>query len=192
MTPKMQSSLAVVVVMMFVLVNSGKAEDGSAASLGKPAANILTRENRENFSFTAWPGTHVVGNPINVADEHSRITPAQIEKYMYQTRHGDHEIAYIMVDLKRQYFIKAFAVSGHPDGSHKPRDEWYLEGSNDATIWKMVGFADASKWLAPGTYPFRESQIVKCMYPAKYRYYRIIARRWSNGYMIVNNWGLFA
>ena len=176
-------------LVIFVALQNTKA--APVDTLGRPESNILTRDSRHKFVFTGYPNTNVGGQPSMVADEQSQISSKSWAQYGYQTKQDSAGVAYLMVNLKHKYYVRAFAVSGYAGGSHKPTGDWYLEGSNDGTIWKMVGIGKAHQWLAPGTYPFRDSQIVKCTYPGKYRYYRVIAVGWTNSYMLINNLGLF-
>ncbi len=159
------------------------------SELGRPENNILTLKNRDRFTFSAL--TNNGGSPKNVADEQQSLTNTNWQRYSFQGKAGADGIAYIQVDLKKPYIIRAFAVTGYPGGSRKPIGEFYLEGSNNAQNWKMVGIGQPSQWLAPGTFPFKKEQIVPAMYPNSYRYYRVIARGWTNGHMVIYNWGLF-
>ncbi len=157
--------------------------------LGRPENNILTLKNQNHFTFSV-PNIYG-GNPKYVADEQQDLTGANWVNFVVATKVDSNGIAYIQVDLKKPYIIRAFAVTGYPGGSHKPNGEFYLEGSNNAQNWKMVGIGKPSQWLAPGTFPFKKEQIVPAIYPNSYRYYRVIARGWTNGHMVIYNWGLF-
>ncbi len=95
------------------------------------------------------------------------------------------------MDLKERYKVRAFAVTGYPDGDYKPTGEYHLQGSNNKLNWKMVGIGKPSQWLAPGAYPFKREQIVAAIYPDSYQYYRVISRGWTNNHMVIYNWGLF-
>ena len=178
----------IILAITFALTS---AEAALVDDLGHPDSNILTRENRDRFTFTGHPTIQTYGSPTNVADEQSNIDVGPWEKYAYSTKVNGNSVAYLKVDLKHKYYIRAFAVNGYPDGGRKPRGKWYLEGSNDEIVWKMVGIGEAYQWLNPGTYPFLDSQIVKCKYPSKYRYYRVIARNLEHNYMNIQNLGLF-
>ena len=164
----------------------------SESYLGDPDTNILSRENRDVFIFSGYPNVQT-GNSLasNVADEHSYIGTANWPQYGYQTKADSAGVAYLLVDLKQQYIVRAFAVTGYANGSHKPTGEWYLEGSNDNKVFRMVGVGRPDQWLAPGTYPFKPSQIIVSLYPRKYRYYRVISKGWTNGWMVIYNFGLF-
>ena len=160
--------------------------------LGDPDTNILSRETRDKFIFSGYPNVNTHGSiPSNVADEHSYFVTSNWPQYGYLTSKHASGVAYLLVDLKQQYIVRAFALTGYGGGSHKPTGDWYLEGSNDNKVFKMVGVGRADQWLAPGTYPFKPSQIVESLYPGKYRYYRVIAKGWTNGYMLIHNLGLF-
>ena len=98
-------------------------------------------------------------------------------------------MAYLKVDLKQKYYVRALAVKGFPDGTHKPGGKWYLEGSNDGTV--MARIAEADKWYTPGTYPLVKSQIAECIYPRKHRYYHIYGEHWTDEMMLIMNLGLF-
>ena len=161
-------------------------------SLGQPESNILRREDRHKSVFTAYPNNPSGGNPFYVADDQSRIHDTHWKQYSYGTAPDAKGVAYVKVDLKQRYYVRAFAVNSTPSGRNKPLRKWYLEGSNNGSVWRMVGIADASKWYTPGTFPFVKSQIVKCIYPRKYRYYRVIAVGWDNNWMSIFNWGLFS
>ena len=181
-----------VTLFLVILVALQNTETAPVDTLGRPESNILTRDSRHKFAFSGYPNTNTAGSqPHVVADEHSQISIQSWSHYGYQTKQDSDKVAYLMVNLKHKYYVRAFAVSGYAGGSHKPTSDWYLEGSNDGTIWKMVGIGKVHQWLAPGTYPFRDSQIIKCTYPGKYRYYRVIARGWTNNLMLINNLGLF-
>ena len=159
---------------------------------GDPDTNILSRETRDKFTFSGYPNINTGGSlPSHVADEHSHLESANWQQYGYQTKQHTTGVAYLLVDLKQKYIVRAFAVTGYAGGSHKPTGDWYLEGSNDNKVFKMVGVGRADQWLAPGTYPFKPSQIVESLYPGKYRYYRVIANGWTNGLMLIYNLGLF-
>ncbi len=154
--------------------------------------NILTAKNQPDFNITAYPPpSPTEGDPKNVADEQESLDPFKWTTYGFRTKADASEIAYVQVDLKKPHIARAFAITGFPDGSFKPTGEYYLEGSNNAQNWKMVGVGKPSQWLTPGTFPFKKEQIVPAMYPDSYRYYRVIARGWTNGYMVIYNWGLF-
>ncbi len=166
--------------------------DCDVSHLGRPENNILTVINRADFTFSAYPTPlpHW-GEPKNVADERQALTSLNYNKYGVQVKADKTGIAYIQVDLKRHYIIRAFAITGNPDGGRKPRGEYFLEGSNNGLDWRMVGVGKSSQWHAPGTYPFRKEQVVPAIYPNSYRYYRVVARGWEMDHMIVFNWGLF-
>ena len=162
-------------------------------SFRNPDSNILTKRTRDDFTFTVHPSPAAGwGHGKNVADERQRLSYISWPMYGVQSKADSEGIAYISVNLKRPYFVRAFAVTGYAGGSHKPTGSFFLEGSNDGNDWKMVAEGKAEQWHAPGTYPFRPSQIVKALYPGRYQYYRVIAKGWTNGYMLIQNWGLFA
>ena len=161
--------------------------------IGRPERNILTKENRNDFVFTAHPQPQYFwGQASNVADGRQSLTiEKDWQKYGVQSKAGTDRICYIQVDLKRPQTVRAFAVTGFPGGDYKPAGRFYLEGSLNGTDWKMVGIGNSSQWHAPGTYPFVQEQIIPAIYPDKNRYYHVIASKWTNGHMIVFNWGLF-
>ena len=161
-------------------------------SLGNPESNILTKRNRDDFIFRVYPPPKAGwGHGKNVADEIQRSYIANWAYYGVQSKADSEGIAYITVNLRRPYFVRAFAVTGNVRGSHKPTGSYFLEGSTGGTDWKMVAEGKADQWHAPGTYPFRPSQIVKAIYPGQYQYYREIAKGWTNGLLLIFNWGLF-
>ena len=176
-----------------------KSTETANITLGQPETNILTRDVRDKFTFTGYPNIDPKGKPSNVADEQSHISTQNWEHYGYYTKEDKYGLAYLKVDLKGSYYVRSFGVSGYAGGDYKPTGNWYLEGSTDDTVWKMTGIASSYSWYAPGTYPFTyhqdnwpyNEQIVKCIFPAKYRYYRVIASGWVNGSMLIQNLGLF-
>ena len=180
----------VVGVLCGAALHFGK-KDCNILSLGNPERNILTKRNRDDLAFTVYPSPPAGwGHATNVADERQSLVAGHWATYGVQTRTDSGGIAYISVNLKRPYLVRAFAVTGYPGGAHKPSGSFFLEGSNDGNDWKMVAEGKAEQWHAPGTYPFRPSQIVKALYPDRYQYYRVIAQGW-NGNMLLQNWGMF-
>ena len=162
-------------------------------SLGNPESNILTKRNRDDFTFTVYPSPAAGwGHGKNVADERQWLYKANWPAYGVQSKADSEGISHIMVNLKRPYFVRAFAVTGYAGGSYRPTGQFFLEGSTDGSDWKMVAVGKAEQWHAPGTYPFHPNQIVQAMYPGQYQFYRVIAKGWTNGYMVIYNWGLFA
>jgi len=167
--------------------------EAEAVSLWNPESNILNKKDSHEFAFTVFPSPAAGwGHGKNVADERQWLYKSSWPIYGFQSKADSEGIAHITVNLKRPYFVRAFAVTGYAGGSHKPTGSFFLEGSNDGNDWKMVAEGKAEQWHAPGTYPFRPSQIIKAMYPGRYQYYRVIARGWTNGYMVIYNWGLFS
>ena len=155
--------------------------------------NILTNETRDHFGFTVYPTPGATwGEAKNVADESQYIRHRNWEQNGVQTKADSEGIAYIQVNLKTPYYLRGFAVTGYARGSYNPRGSFFLEGSNDECHWRMVAEGKRDQWLAPGTYPFRPSQIVPALYPGRYQFYRVIARGWNNGHMMIQNLGLFA
>ena len=180
-----------------VLIGSGRAQISKECPNVKPYAspesNILTKDLRNNFDFTVYPAPSPGwGHGKNVADERQWFYTNSWPNYGVQGKADSEGVAYIKVDLKRPYYVTAFAISGYAGGSHKPTGTFFLEGSNDGADWKMVAEGKSHQWHAPGTYPFRPEQIIPAIYPGRYKQYRVIARGWTNGYILVNNWGLFA
>ena len=189
---KMRQLLSIFVVLCGRALCLGQ-QDTDILSIGNPECNILTKRSRGDFTFTVYPSPRADwGHADNVADERQSIFTARWYTFGFQSKADSEGIAYISVDLKRPYFVRAFAVTGYPGGSHKPIGSFFLEGSNDGNDWKMVAEGKAEQWHAPGTYPFRPSQIVKALYPGRYQYYRVIAKGWTNGIMLIYNWGLFS
>lgn len=186
-------TVCLLLVMLYGACLCAGQQDSDSLSLGNPESNILTKENRADFSFTVYPSPAAGwGHGKNVADERQRLYTANWPTYGVQSKADSESIAHITVNLKRPHFVRAFAVTGYAGGSHKPTGSFFLEGSTDGAYWKMVAEGKADQWHAPGTYPFRPSQIVKAIYPGRYQFYRVIARGWTNGYMLIYNWGLFA
>ena len=166
--------------------------DAEMLSLGDPEKNILTKRNQDEFTFTVYPSPKAGwGSGKNVADERQWLYTTTWFVYGVQSTADSGGIAYISVNLKKPYFVRAFAVTGYTGGSYKPTGSFFLEGSTDGSNWKMVAEGRADQWHAPGTYPFRPSQIVKALYPGRYQYYRVIANGWEKANMIIYNWGLF-
>lgn len=156
--------------------------------------NILNLKNRDEFAFTVFPdpgdnGSN--GDAKHVADEKQKLYGLGWPAFGIQAKADQDMIAFLQVDLKRPYYVRAFAVTGYPHGGYKPTGPFFLEGSEDGLSWKMVAEGKASQWHAPGTYPFRADQIIKAQYPNKYQHYRVIARGWENGHMMIYNWGLY-
>ena len=167
-------------------------QDSDILSLANPESNILNKRNRDDFTFTVYPPSPTGwGQARNVADEREQFIDANWKIYGFSTKADSEGIAYVSVNLKRPYFVRAFAVTGYSGGLHKPTRSFLLEGSNDGNDWMMVAEGKPEQWHAPGTYPFRPNQIVKALYPGRYQYYRVIGKGWTNGYMNVQNWGLF-
>ena len=162
----------------------------SRLSVGISESNILTMRDRDSFTFTVYPPP-LRGHGKNVADERQWLFPTNVATYGVEAKSDSESIAYISVDLKRPYYVRAFAVTGYAGGLHSPLDDFFLEGSMDGSSWKMVAIANSDKWHSPGTYPFLSSQIVQAMYPGRYQFYRVIAKWWRKGSMIMYNWGLF-
>ena len=155
--------------------------------------NILTNKTRDHFGFTVYPNPAPTwGEAKNIADESHYISIANQAQYSVQTKADSEGIAYIQVNLQTPYRLRGFAVTGYARGSFKPKGSFFLEGSNDECHWKMVAEGKPEQWQAPGTYPFRPSQIVPALHPGRYQFYRVIAREWTNGYMLIQNLGLFA
>ena len=180
-----------------VLLCSGRTQISNECPNVKPYAspesNILTKDLRNNFHFTVYPTPSPGwGHGKNVADERQWFYTNSWPNYGVQGKADSEGVAYIKVDLKRPYYVRAFAISGYAGGSHKPTGSFFLEGSNDGADWKMVAEGKSHQWHAPGTYPFRPEQIIPAIYPGRYKQYRVIARGWTNGYILINNWGLFA
>ena len=187
----MKHGLSICIVLFGAVFCVGQ-QDSDVLSIGNPDSNILTKRNRGDFTFTVYPSPPAGwGHGMNVADERQCLIAANWATYGVQSKTDSQGIAYISVNLKRPYFVRAFAVTGYPGGSHKPAGPFFLEGSNDGSDWKMVAEGKAEQWHAPGTYPFRPSQIVKALYPGRYQYYRVIAKGWTNPYILIFNWGLF-
>ena len=159
---------------------------------GDPKNNLLTKANQDRFTFSVYPTpASSWGQPRNVADEHQSIFATNWQSFGIYTRPDAEGIAYLQVDLKTPYIVRSFAVSGYAGGGHKPTGSFFLEGSNDGTSWKMVALGDSDQWHAPGTYPFLRRQIVDALYPDNYRYYRVIAKGWTQKQMLIQNLGLF-
>ena len=185
-----------ILALITLLVHSceGQAfnECSKEKSYPSPERNILTKDVRDEFDFTVYP-TPIPGwgHGKNVADEKQWLIASHWPTVGVEAKADSEGLAYIKVNLKRPYYVRAFAVSGYGNGSHKPSGSFFLEGSNDGADWKMVAEGQAHQWHAPGTYPFRPEQIVHATYPGRYKQYRLIAKGWTNGYMVIYNWGLF-
>ena len=168
-------------------------EGHDTESIGSPESNILRKDNRDDFIFTVYPAPPSGwGQGRNVADERECLSSKLWSTYGVQSKPESEGIAYIQVNLRKPYFVRAFAVTGYAGGSHKPTGSFFLEGSNDGNDWKMVAEGTSDQWHAPGTFPFRQSQIIKALYPNRYRHYRVIARGWTNNFILIYNWGLFS
>ena len=180
------------VLMATVFVHSGiggpLTEKATEISYPSPQRNILTQNLRNNYDFTVYPTPSPGwGHGKNVADERQWIFTNSWPNYGVYTRQDAEGVAYIKVNLKRPYYVKAFAISGYAGGNHKPIGSFFLEGSNNGADWKMVAEGQTHQWHAPGTYPFRPEQIVNAIYPGRYKQYRVIAKGWVNGEMLVYN-----
>ena len=164
----------------------------SNLTIGHPDSNIIKRDQQDTFIFTAYPAlTQGSGNAKYVADEHHLLTDGLWKQHGYKTKCDSETICSLTVNLRKPYFVRAFAVTGYTGGSHKPTGSFFLQGSNDGNVWKMVAEGKAEQWHAPGTYPFRPSQIVKALYPGRYQFYRVTAKGWTNGWSMMQNLGLF-
>ena len=168
-------------------------EKCNGLGIGEPDSNILTRNRQDDFIFTAYPPpSQGWGDAKYVADEHNLLTTGSWTQHGVMAKCDGEAICSLTVNLRKPHFVRAFAVTGYAGGSYKPTGSFFLEGSNDGNTWRMVAEGKPEQWHAPGTYPFRPSQIVKAMYPGRYQFYRVIAKGWTNGHMLVTNWGLFA
>ena len=108
-------------VAIFAMLEKAETAPISIEMLGRPESNILTRDSRHKFTFTGYPNTVTVGSqPSNVADEESRITVTSWMQYGYVTKQDSVGTAYLAVDLKQKYYVRAFAVSGYAGPHHKP------------------------------------------------------------------------
>lgn len=172
-----------------------------AAGASAPSGlhNIINRTTMNRFTFTGYPNNNIGGVPKYVADENNRISSGGWTNYGYQTIQDSNQFASLEVDCLEQYRVTHFAVSGYPNGSHKPTSNWNLQGSNDNSSWTTVGTAHPDQWspAVSGTnilrqsYPFEPYQIVQCSAPGDYRYYRVCATGWTNNYLLIFNLGLF-
>ena len=187
---KMKQVLCAVLSLLCGATLCFSQDDSDILSLANPESNILNQRNRDDFTFAVYHSRYG-GIEKNVANEREDFVSANWRSYGVSAKADAEGIAYISVNLKRPYFVKAFAVTGYSGGSNKPTGSFFLEGSNDGNDWKMVAEGKPEQWHAPGTYPFRPSQIVKALYPGRYQYYRVISKGWTNGYMVIQNWGLF-
>ena len=179
-------------ILLFIIVVGYHSEDSYAKAILHPDSNILTKDLRDSFDFTVYPTPlQGWGQGRNVADERQWLYSGSWPIYGFQANADSEGIAYIKVNLKRSYYVKAFAITGYAGGSHKPTGSFFLEGSNDGVDWKMVAEGKPEQWHAPGTYPFRPAQIIPAIYPGRYKQYRVIARGWTNNQMVIYNWGLF-
>jgi len=187
----MKQGLSIFIVLFGAVLCLGQ-HDSDVLSIGNPESNILTKRNRGDFTFTVYPSpASAWGHGMNVADERQCIDYSNWGTCGVLSKIDSKAIAYISVNLKRPYFVRAFAVTGYTADMHKPSGSFFLDGSNDGNDWKMVAEGKPEQWHAPGTYPFRPSQIVKALYPGRYQYYRVIAKGWTDDYMLILNWGLF-
>ena len=187
---------------VFEFLNSGGDTNFAISSLGNLSirgnalgggfVNLLSASKKNYYTFTGYPNQNVGGVPKNVCDEVNSAGLSWTD-YGYQTSQDGAGLAYIKVDLNAAHLVTHFAVFGYTGGSHKPTGNWNLLGSNDDANWTTVGTANAAQWMADnnGTYPFRPHAIVKCSNPGSYRYYRVQAYGWTNGYLLMHNWGLF-
>ena len=160
--------------------------------IGHPDSNIMKRDQQNKFNFTTYPALSPnMGDPRYVADEHHNLADALWAKHGYKTKCDSEAICALTVNLRKPYYIRGFAVTGYTGGSLKPTGSFFLQGSIDGNTWKMVAEGEADQWHAPGTYPFRPSQIVPALYPGRYQFYRVTAKGWTNGWMLMQNLGLF-
>lgn len=172
-----------------------------AAGASAPSGlhNIINRSTMNRFAFSGYPNSSTGGNPKNVADEINRANSSGWTSYGYQTIQDGSQFASLNVDCLEQYRVTHFAVSGYPNGSHKPTGNWNLQGSNDNSSWTTIGTAHPDQWspavnvsnVLRQSYPFEPYQIVQCSDPGDYRYYRVSATGWTNNYLLIFNLGLF-
>ena len=187
------SRLSLVTGILFLASCYCQNEPSGDFDLGFPGGNLLNNETRDHFGFTVYPSpASSWGDAKNIADESQWLFTSNWHLYGVKSQADSEGIAYIQVNLKKPYYVRGFAVTGYAGGSYKPTGSFFLEGSNDECHWKMVAEGQAEQWHAPGTYPFRPSQIIKALYPGSYQFYRVIAKGWTNGYMIIQNLGLFS
>ena len=170
---------------------------GASATSG--LHNIINKSTIDRFAFSGHPNSATGGNPKYVADEINRPTSSGWTSYGYQTIQDGNQFASLNVDCLEPYRVTHFAVSGYPNGSHKPTGNWNLEGSNDNSSWTIVGTGHPDQWspsvnstnVLRQSYPFEPYQIVQCSNPGNFRYYRVSATGWTNNYLLIFNLGLF-
>ena len=170
---------------------------GASATSG--LHNIINKSTIDRFAFSGYPNSATGGNPKFVADEINRTTSSGWTSYGYQTIQDSNQFASLNVDCLEPYRVTHFAVSGYPNGSHKPTGNWNLQGSNDNSSWTTVGTGHPDQWspsvnspdVLRQSYPFEPYQIVQCSNPGNFRYYRVSATGWTNNYLLIFNLGLF-
>ena len=172
-----------------------------AAGASAPSGlhNIINTTTMDRFTFTGYPNNNIGGVPKYVANEINHTSSSGWTSYGYQTVQDSNQFASLNVDCLEQYRVTHFAVSGYPNGSHKPTSNWNLQGSNDNSSWTTVGTAHPDQWspavsatnILRQSYPFEPYQIVQCSNPGYFRYYRVSATGWTNGYLLIFNLGLF-
>eukprot|EP00300_Choanocystis_sp_HF-7_P017396 c19719_g1_i1.p1 GENE.c19719_g1_i1~~c19719_g1_i1.p1 ORF type:complete len:1440 (-),score=162.83 c19719_g1_i1:42-4361(-) len=145
--------------------------------LGPPGVQLMTKENIEKLTFrTSDPG-RTVGCLECIAAEASSVATDQSSGV--QITCANMTDCWISVDFGAPLIATRFAVSGSPDGSMRPLEKWYLEGSLDGTRWTRVGTAWPQQWgydlhkTGSPSYPFQDYQIAVVGFPAAYRHYRV-------------------
>ena len=94
--------------------------------------------------------------------------------------------------------ITSFGVAGYPGGSHKPASTWYLQASNKdsdfsgaTNSWANVWTGPNTKWSEGVTESYPPPIGIAVDTPGSYRYYRIYASSYTNGYLLVCNWAMY-
>lgn len=150
-----------------------------------PTTDIMTT------SMAISADSNTGGSPVFTADKVNITAAGGWPSNCIQTSgSGTH---WLKVDFGVQRTIMTTAIFGYPGGSHKPTSTWNLEGSNNDSSWTVLGTYDTSFWPADtlGSYPPRPQNLLNVQFPGAYRYYRVIATSWTNGYLLVCNWSMY-
>jgi len=142
-----------------------------------------------NQSFTFTSDSNTGGDPKFVADKVNITVPGNWPNNCIQSNSATTH--WLKVDFGQKHVISAFGVFGYPGGSHKPSGTWSFQGSNDDANWVTVWSGDTSLWPVgvAGSYPPPFTNQVTS--PGAYRYYRVIADGWTNGYMLMCNLAMY-
>lgn len=142
-----------------------------------------------NTTFAFASDTTTWGNSLYAADRYNLTGTGDAASHCVQSDGNNNH--WFRIDFGSPRAVTSFGVAGYPGGSHRPTGTWFLQGSNDAVAWTQLWTGDGSLWTADtlGSYPPRNINTVTS--PGLYRYYRVTATTWTNGYMIVCNLAMY-